>query len=546
MGTMGTGRIADGSHANGRVPLLRSRLRRRGRAIALVGAVSLTATPAHAESWRFLPSIGLEETLTNNVDLEPTSTRRGDLVSQLTPALGISGKSAHASLYGSIALPILLYVKTGAENNRVEPQVNLTGNAELVERFLFIDGSIYVTQQFFSPFGARPDNLGNSTDNRYTSQVYRISPYIKGEASDKINYELRVDNIWNLVNNAPTSFDGVPVNTSNSYTNQVIGKIARDPLPFGWQVDYNRSDVRFTDQSDSQLSELGRLRLQYQPDPVLQVSASAGYEHNDFPFTTFDGAIYGAGYKWRPSAVLSSEGFLEHRYFGSSYGFNLDYRTPLSVWSVNASRGTTSYPQQLATLPAGDVTTLLNALFSSRVVDPAQRQQLVDQVIRDRGLPGTLSGPVTLYTQQVTLQEAATVTFGLLGARNSIFFSGSYLKSEPIAGSGDPLPPALAGANDNTQYGANIAWNHQLTQLVSVGANLSWSRTVPNAPILLPGEVENLGTTNLTALRVFFSAPVSPNTTLYGGVRYQVQTSNLLLNEYNETAAFAGFRYAFR
>ncbi len=111
-------------------------------------------------------------------------------------------------------------------------------------------------------------------------------------------------------------------------------------------------------------------------------------------------------------------------------------------------------PSSWRTLPAGgDVAALLNSLFSSRVIDPAQRQQLVDQVIRDRGLPGTLSGPVTLYTQQITLQERANVTFGLLGARNSIFFSASYLRSEPIAGSGDPLPPALAGANDNTQYG---------------------------------------------------------------------------------------------
>ena len=88
---------------------------------------------------------------------------------------------------------------------------------------------------------------------------------------------------------------------------------------------------------------------------------------------------------------------------------------------------------------------------------------------------------------QTAVLVLAIVTFGLLGARNSIFLSASYLRSEPIAGSGDPLPPGLAGANDNTQYGANIVFNHQLTPLISMGANLSWSRTVPNAPILLPG-----------------------------------------------------------
>ena len=162
-----------------------------------------------------------------------------------------------------------------------------------------------------------PHNLANATNNRYTSQLYRISPYIKGEATDKINYELRVDNIWNRLNDTPTSFDGIPVSTSNSYTNQIIGKITRDPLPLGWQLDYNRSDVKFTDQSDSQIQELGRLRLLYQVDSELQVGVSGGYEDNRFPLTSYSGAIYGVGYRWRPSPILSSEGFWEHRYFGS-------------------------------------------------------------------------------------------------------------------------------------------------------------------------------------------------------------------------------------
>jgi uncharacterized protein (PEP-CTERM system associated) len=324
----------------------------------------------------------------------------------------------------------------------------------------------------------------------------------------------------------------------------VIGKISREPVPFGWQVDYNRNDVRFTDQ-DPQLMELARLRLLYQLDAPLQVGVDVGYERNDFPFSESSGAIYGVGYKWHPSAITSSEGFWEHRFFGSSYGFNLDHRTPLSVWSMNASRGITSYPQQLAALPAGgDVQRLLNSLFS-RIIDPAERQRLVDQVIRDRGLPNTLASPVTLYTQQITLQEAANTTLGLLGARNSVFFSGSYLRQQPITASGNALPPDLAGFNNNTQYGANIVWTHQLTPLMSLGTNLSWTRTVPNAAIVLPGGSDSLGTTNLTSLQVFLSTQLSARTTVYTGARYQVQTSNVPDNEFNEAAIFVGVNHVF-
>jgi hypothetical protein len=44
----------------------------------------------------------------------------------------------------------------------------------------------------------------------------------------------------------------------------------------------------------------------------------------------------------------------ERRFFGASYR-SAEHRTPLSVWSLNASRNITSYPQELASLPAGSV-----------------------------------------------------------------------------------------------------------------------------------------------------------------------------------------------
>jgi uncharacterized protein (PEP-CTERM system associated) len=546
MGITATPTRSEGPRVRGFPPTNLGASRLDATLVAMLGAVlGLTVLPANAENWRFQPSIGIEETLTNNVNLDPSDARRGDLVSQITPGFRVTETGPHSSVTGSVSVPILLYVKTGGENNRVYPQVDLTGNAELVPQFLFVDGSANVSQQFFTPFGAQPSDLSTTTNNRYTSQLYRISPYLKGDAGSNMRYELRDDNVWSLVNDAPSTLNEISFNTSNSYTNHVIGKIERDPLPYGWQVDYDRNDIKFKDQ-DPQLTELGRLRLLYQPDPSLQAGGSLGYERNDFPLTTYSGMIYGLGYKWRPSPTTASEGYWEHRYFGSSYGLTFDHRTPLSVWTLNVTRGTTSYPQQLAALPAGGVVApLLNQLFSSRIVDPTERQRVVDQVIRDRGLPDVLSAPVTLYTQQLTLQESANATVGLLGARNSTFFRGFYLRTQPIAGSGDPLPPALAGSNDNEQFGASVVWTHQLTPLVTMGANFSWSRTIPKATLEL-ATGENLNSTSTTYVRAFLSAPVSARTTVYGGARYQVQRSNVPTNEYNEAAVYLGLNYAFR
>ena len=128
------------------------------------------------------------------------------------------------------------------------------------------------------------------------------------------------------------------------------------------------------------------------------------------------------------------------------------------MWNVRLSRNVTTYPQALASLPAGgDVSALLNQVFLTTIPDPAERQQTIDQFIRDRGLPPTLTSALSLYSQQILLQESQSATVGLLGVRNTVLFTIFNVRSEPIAASGNPLPPTLAAATNNRQTGASAA-----------------------------------------------------------------------------------------
>ena len=240
--------------------------------------------------------------------------------------------------------------------------------------------------------------------------------------------------------------------------------------------------------TNSQLTELGRLRLLYQPDPEFQVGASVGYEHNAFPFTTYSGATYGAGYKWRPSPRTVVGGFWEHRYFGSSYGFKFDYRTPLSVWGVNASRNVTSYPQQLATLcpPAATSRRCSIRFFSSRIADPAERQQARRSVhSRPRPAEHAVQSRHAVHTAAHAAGAPRTSRSGLLGARNSIFFTASTFAASPSPDRAIRCR-RRSPARTTTRNGRQYRVQPSIDDLVSLGANLSWSRTVPNAPIAFP------------------------------------------------------------
>jgi len=499
----------------------------------VIGAVALFAaagtTVSIAQNWRISESVSLESTLTDNVDLSPNDHRRADWINQLTPSVRFTETSARTRFAGSIALPMLLYART-SENNYVAPQVAIAGTGELVEKFLFVDASVNVSQQYQTPFGATPNNLANATNNRYTAQSYTVSPYIRGVLPNNIDYDLRDTNSWGIAN-------GVGNGLGNSYDNEIAGHITRQAAPFGWSGEYDRTYLKSANQPSEQTSIIRALAL-YKPDLTLQLSAIIGYEDNQFVRTEERGMTYGVGGTWHPTDRTNVDGRWEHRFFGSAYHFDFDHHTPLTVWSVHASRDITSYPAQLASLPiGGNVPVLLNDLLLSKVPDAAQRQLLIDQIIRDRGLPTTLQGPVTIFAEQITLVESQTASFGILGARNSILFTAFRSRDQPVPGNDlADVTDLLSVVTDSTQVGGGVIYTHQLGSGITWATNLTATHAKSNQE---PHE-----NTKQYLISSTVSRSLSPFTSIYGGARFQESRSDLSPG-YQEFAVFLGISYLF-
>ena len=394
--------------------------------LAVVTSLSLGAPSALAQTSRLIPSISVDETFTNNVNLDSRDAAKNDFITQITPSITFRESGGRFKTNGFVSLPILKYART-SENDTVVPLVNVLATAEIIERVFFVDATINVQQQFNSPFGARPVTLDSSTANRFTAQSYNVSPYLRGVRGD-YSYELRDDNIWTKSSGTLSS---IP---DSSYSNIIVGRILKRPTPLGWTIDYDRSDVKFSDQ-EPLITQLVRARAVWQVDPQVELSAGGGYENNRYTLTSYKDTIYNVGARWRPTERTVVNANIEHRFFGASYSFEFDHRTPLSVWSLHASRNTTTYPQQLASLPAGSsVVALLNQLLLSTIPDPVQRQAYIDQLISSGSVPLLTSGAVNLFTQQVLLVEQANASVGLIGARNTLYFSVFREHSEPCRG----------------------------------------------------------------------------------------------------------------
>jgi uncharacterized protein (PEP-CTERM system associated) len=264
----------------------------------------------------------------------------------------------------------------------------------------------------------------------------------------------------------------------------------------------------------------------------VHLYAIGGYEQNNYTLTESSDIVYGGGGEWHPTERTNVAGRYEQRFFGDSYLVAVTHRNPFSAINVNASRNISTYPQQLFSLPAGgDVAALLDAAFTTRIPDAAQRAQAVQAFLSQTGLPATLQTPLNYYTEQTLLVQQANATFTLFGARNSLAFTVYNRKTEPIAGAtGLVLPPELAPQNNNTQTGGSFVYNHRLTPFTSLNALATRYYTTANAPLVARS------TTNYFLVAV--DSRLSPKTIGTTGLTYTTFDSNL--SDYNAFTAYVG------
>lgn len=501
------------------------------------------AAPVLAENWSFVASAGATETFTNNVNLSARGQSESDFITSLTAALAINGEGARVKLNGSIAATGLLYASQ-TENNSIAPSVNLTGRLEAIEKFFYIDAQANVSQTFNSPFGPQPGNIVNATGNRYTSQTYTLSPYIQGRfAGSNVSYQLRDDNIWTLA----SQFGDSSVDTPNTYLNRLYGSVSSPAAPWGWTLEYTGTRYVPSGEGDlygSYTVQIGRAIMSYQFDPQLQVSARGGYEKTRFPLTGTDDFVYGAGVQWYPTDRTQLVGLWEQRFFGSSYSVEFSHRMPRTAMRASFARGLNTYPQNALSIPAGaNVASFVDAAFTTRIPDPAERALAVQQFVAQSGLPPTLASPVNIFSVGVLLQDTASASLVLIGVRNSLAFNVFYTKSNAISGTGSVLPPALQFGQNNTQTGGGVSLAHRLSGLTNLTASATYSTTTSNATEGLFADTRS----NDGHLSLDLGHQLGPKTSVSTGVTYSRFAPSGGVGASNSSAysVYAGINHTF-
>ena len=295
-------------------------------------------TPAHAIDWRFERSVAAAITYTDNAN-HSESDPQDALILSVTPRFAARSEGSRR-LNASLQYGLKGTARFGENNTEnLYHNLNAAGKAELVEDFLFVDGSARVSQQLISLQGS-PADAEISDSNRATVGTYSISPYVQKRLGSFATAQARYTASGAIFEN------NVAANSSvNTFSAGLASGAAFNDL--NWALHYsireavNRNDVDTT-------FERASAQLGYALTRKFRVFGTVGRDRNDYLSTTeTDGSSYSVGFGWAPSRRTSVEASAGERYFGNTFSFSGSHRTRLSRWTLRYSEDVSDITQQM-------------------------------------------------------------------------------------------------------------------------------------------------------------------------------------------------------
>lgn len=505
------------------------------RAAAFVGvAVWLANGAAQAQQGlRIEPSVGVVLTATDNANIGSAATQRDRaLVLEVRPRLALSGQSARIRANGEVGLQMLTFARTDRPS-RTYPEGRLESNLTLVERWLFVDADFAARHAATDPFSLQSGETPSS-DGRVTYR-YRFSPYVYRELTPSTILRARTDKSWTRLREDASR--GAPEERSDLRRHSASFELRPEPLGGLLEVFDESSSTDATATSSLQ-SRGARVVATYALSPELTLGASVGRERSEIDTDRASDATHGWRLRWTPSERALFEAQAERRYFGWGGSGNISLRSPFFAWSVEASRAPVVQGSPLLFASADrSLSATLDAIFSTRYPDPAQREVVVRDLISNSGLDENTVGAIDIFPDYAQLQSRLSTSVLFTGRLTTVrvgwfFEKGTLLRREDQA-----IVPVIATNQDSLQRGVSLATSRRLSPDTSANIDLAVREIVGLGDAAGQRSKESSIT---TGARV----QVGPRSELTAGLRYRVFRSNTIADS-NEKSAFVGANHRF-
>lgn len=131
--------------------------------------------PSPGRPWSLTPRFQIRELFTDNV-LLTSSGRKSDFLTTISPGFNVRGQGARTRLDLDYSFDYDLYARSSSLNG-LRNNLTGTGNAELLQRSVFVDVSAFAGQDRISATGGSSAVDRRLATNSTQAYSYSISPY---------------------------------------------------------------------------------------------------------------------------------------------------------------------------------------------------------------------------------------------------------------------------------------------------------------------------------------------------------------------------------
>ena len=409
---------------------------------APLGLAALLLAPAAHADWKFIPTLDLRETYSDNVALQPDDQARGQFVSEITPGFALSHKGPRLVMHARYQLHYFAYPTDISGTNRTARQLQADGRAELLDQLMYVDAMASRSQQAISPFGQTVSNNSFASANRTEVATWRISPYMVHRFGTTATAELRYAR--DSVDAGRTGLASTDGDTLSFNLNS--GKAYRS---VGWGLQLSEQHVNSSLSNDSTI-KTANANLRYKIRPTFDLTALLGYDSYDYQSLggATSGKAWSAGFAWTPSLRTSLSASLGHRYYGPSRALKALHRSRHTAWSISYD-DTVSTTRANFLLPASiNTADLLDGLFTPNYPDPVERRRAVEAYMLSTGLPASLANNVNYFSNRFSLDKQLRGSVAFREGRTSALFSVFRVRRNALSVRETDSP--LLGNNSNT------------------------------------------------------------------------------------------------